>query len=91
MSISQLFIMVAIALLIGQRSNFARRIKLQFLGLIWTATGADTNTLADDHPHFRGMFIAPEGATIVRYNAVYPRWVYDQYRESMADHAESAG
>jgi hypothetical protein len=34
--------------LIGQRSNVARRIKLQMLGIIWTATGADTNTLAED-------------------------------------------
>jgi hypothetical protein len=36
--------------LIGQRSNLARRIKLQMLGVIWTATGADTNTLAEDDP-----------------------------------------
>lgn len=35
---------------LGQRSNLARRIKLQMLGLIWTATRADTNTLADDDP-----------------------------------------
>lgn len=39
--------------LIGQRSNLARRIRLQMLGVIWTATGADTNTLAeDDSPDF---------------------------------------
>jgi hypothetical protein len=51
--------------LIGQRSNLARRIKLQMLGIIWTATGADTNTLAEDvdppdfdigdDPRYRGM------------------------------------
>jgi hypothetical protein len=39
--------------LIGQRSSLARRIKLQLLGIIWTATGADTNTLSkDDPPNF---------------------------------------
>jgi hypothetical protein len=50
--------------LIGQRSNLARQIKLQMLGIIWTATGADTNTLGedippnfkvDDDPRYRGM------------------------------------
>ncbi len=30
--------------LIGQRSNLVRQIKLQMLGIIWTATGVDTNT-----------------------------------------------
>ena len=79
------------AFLIGQRSKLARRIKLQFLGFISTAAGADTNTLADDHLHFCRMVIAPEAATMVLYNAVYPRWVYDQYREAMAAQAESAG
>lgn len=50
--------------LIGQRSNLARQIKLQMLGIIWTATGADTNTLAKgdlpdfnvgDNPRYREM------------------------------------
>lgn len=36
--------------LLGQRSNLARQIKLQMLGVIWTATRADTNTLADHDP-----------------------------------------
>jgi hypothetical protein len=50
--------------LMGQRSNLARQIKLQMLGVIWTAAGADTNTLAEedspnfnigDDPRYRGM------------------------------------
>jgi hypothetical protein len=50
--------------LIGQRSNLARQIKLQMLGIIWTATGADTNTSDDedlpdfsigDNPRYQGM------------------------------------
>ncbi|HUE99533.1 MAG TPA: SGNH/GDSL hydrolase family protein [Anaerolineales bacterium] len=120
--------------LIGQRSNLARRIKLQLLGIIWTATGADTNTHArddlpnfqvGDDPRYRGlepsedieallllsalsagyemaepipvlivnepMFVAPGADTRVRYNAGYPRWAYDQYREAMAGQAQSAG
>lgn len=120
--------------LIGRRSNLARGIKLQLLGFIWTATGADTNRLAregppdfafDDHPRYRGMeppqdirsmlstnalsagqdmagsipilivnepmFVTPAPGTMVRYNAVYPRWAYDQYREAMAVQAQRAG
>jgi len=50
--------------LIGQRSNLVRQIKLQMLGIIWTATGADTNTLSQkdvpdysvsDNPKYQGM------------------------------------
>ena len=50
--------------LVGQRSNLARQIKLQMLGLIWSATGADTNTLSEkavpdygvsDTPKYQGM------------------------------------
>ena len=50
--------------LLGQRSNLARQIKLQMLGIIWTATGADTNTLhkdevpdfdVGDNPRYQGM------------------------------------
>ena len=117
--------------LIGQRSNLARWIKLQLLGLIWTATGADTNTFAEDDPpdfdigddpRYRGMeppaeiqdlllfsalsagqemagsipvlivnepmYIAPKAETMVRYNAGYPRWAYDQYREAMSARAQ---
>lgn len=120
--------------LIGQRSKLARRIKLEMLGIIWTATGADTNTLVEDNPpnfevgddvRYRGMetgeditnllllsalsaghqiagsrpviivnqpmFIAPRSDTMVRYNVVYPRWVYDQYRELMSAQAQKAG
>ncbi|HSL43629.1 MAG TPA: SGNH/GDSL hydrolase family protein [Anaerolineales bacterium] len=36
--------------LVGRRSNLARQIKLEILGIIWTATGSDTNTLAPDAP-----------------------------------------
>ena len=35
--------------LIGQRSKLARQIKLQMLGIIWTATGADKNVSSEDH------------------------------------------
>ncbi len=120
--------------LIGRRSNLARQIKLQLLGIIWTATGADTNTLApdeppsfniDDDPRYRGMqppddiqpqlllsalaagnkiadpvpvlivnepiFVAPQANEMVRYNAVYPRWAYDQYREALAAQAQRFG
>lgn len=35
--------------LVGQRSNLARLIKLQMLGIIWTATGADTHTSSEEH------------------------------------------
>jgi hypothetical protein len=36
--------------LVGQRSNLARQIKLQMLGIIWTATGVDTNIRGEDAP-----------------------------------------
>jgi len=120
--------------LIGQRSNLARRIKLEMLGFVWSATGADTNTLSEDeiadldvgeNPRYRGMeppqelqdmlllralsagnemagsvpvlivnepmYIALPADALVRYNAGYPRWAYDQYREVLADRAQSAG
>jgi hypothetical protein len=50
--------------LIGQRSTLARQIKLQMLGIVWTATSADTNNLAaedipdfsvGDNPRYQGM------------------------------------
>jgi hypothetical protein len=120
--------------LIGQRSNLARWMKLQMMGIIWSATGADTNTLARDVPEdfhvgdsrrYRGMepptdlsdrllfsaisaghelagqipvllvnepmFIVPGAERGVRYNAGYPRWAYDQYREALAAQAQKAG
>jgi hypothetical protein len=120
--------------LIGQRSNLARGIKLQLLGFIWTATGADSNTMPQDDPpdfafdddrRYRGMeppqdisslllfsalsagqdmagatpvlivnepvYLAPGADRMVRYNAVYPRWAYDQYREAMSVQARRSG
>lgn len=120
--------------LIGQRSNLARQIKLQLLGIIWTATGADTNRLAvedapnfniGDDPRYHGMdssgdirelllfdalsagndmsspipvlivnepiFIAKEEYATVRYNALFPRWAYDQYRAAITAQAQSSG
>jgi hypothetical protein len=120
--------------LVGQRSDLARQIKLQALGILWTATRSDTNTLAQnappnfdvgDNPRYRGMepsedisdlllfsaltaghnladtvpvlvvnepiYIAKETLATVRYNVVYPRWVYDQYREVFQSQAQSAG
>jgi hypothetical protein len=120
--------------LIGRRSNLARQIKLQLLGIIWTATGADTNTLAPDKPpsfnidndtRYRNLqpaddieprlllsalpagaeiaapvpllivnepiFVAPQANEMVRYNAVYPRWAYDRYREAVAARAQTFG
>jgi len=50
--------------LIGRRSNLARQAKLQALGIIWTATGADKKASAktkppdfsvSDNPLYRGM------------------------------------
>lgn len=120
--------------LIGQRSNLARQIKLQLLGIIWTATSADTNRLAEEEPEdfnvgysqlYRGMdssvditnlllfstieagidianpapvlivnepiFIAKEEQATVRYNAMYPRWAYDQFRAATSEQAQIRG
>lgn len=120
--------------LIGQRSNLARQIKLQMLGIIWTASGADTNRsgpepLPDLNVNndvlFHGMdstkdlehklwieaiqagfdivhqvpllivnepiFISSGANASVRYNSLYPRWAYDQYRNIMTTKAQSAG
>jgi hypothetical protein len=50
--------------LIGQRSKLARQLKLQMLGIIWTATGIDKNVSSrerlpnqkvDDDPRYHGM------------------------------------
>lgn len=119
--------------LLGQRSELARQIRLEMLGIIWTATSEDTNRLkpgpapdfrVSDDPRYRGMepsqdingmllfgalqaghqiagsvpivivnepiYIAAEKTAPVRYNAVYPRWAYDQYREHITYQAQSA-
>lgn len=119
--------------LVGQRSNLARQLKLQMLGIIWTATGADTNTSdeehvpnqeIDDNLRYHGMqppdnltdmllfsaltaghaiagsvpvlivnepiFVTNEANGVVRYNVTYPRWAYDQYRDSIANQAQNA-
>ncbi len=120
--------------LIGQRSNLARQIKLQMLGFVWTATGADINNLSadelpdlnvDDNPAYHGLqptedltsllsfdaitagyeiadrvpilvvnepiFISKGINSSVRYNSLYPRWAYDQYRNTITTQAQSAG
>lgn len=116
--------------LIGQRSALARQIKLQLLGIIWMATSADSDRLAEespsdfsvgDNPLYRGLdasgdikklllfsaleagidmadpapilivnepiFIAAEEHASVRYNGMYPRWAYDQYRSALMEQA----
>jgi hypothetical protein len=120
--------------LLGQRSELARKIRLEVLGIIWAATSEDTNRLnpgpppdfgVSDDPRYRGMqppqeikdvlllqaltaghgiagsipvlivnepiFLVSEERSPVRYNAVYPRWAYDQYRQHIASHAQTAG
>lgn len=120
--------------LVGRRSDLARHIKLEMLGIIWTATRSDTNTLAPDDvpdfyveedPTYRGLqppaeiddlllfsaihaghemagsipvlivnqptFVVDESISRLRYNPLYPRWAYDQYREALAIQAETAG
>lgn len=119
--------------LIGQRSELARQMKLEMLGIIWTATSEDTNRLnpgpppdlgVSDDPRYRGLqppqeikdllllkaltagyeiagsvpvlivnepiFLASEERSRVRYNAVYPRWAFDRYREHLAVQAQDA-
>lgn len=119
---------------LGRRSALARQIRLQMLGIIWTATGSDTNTLAldalpdftvNDDPGYRRLlpsdpladlllldalsagveiagsvpvlivnepiFTVDETVSRVRYNPIYPRWAYDQYREALAAEAQRAG
>jgi hypothetical protein len=121
--------------LIGQRSNLARQIKLQMLGVVWAATGADSDPLylhndplekeVSDDPRFRGLqppadiknmllfsalasghdmaglvpvlivnepiFVTTPDHSVVRYNNLYPRWAYDQYREYLAAQAQASG
>jgi hypothetical protein len=120
--------------LLGQRSNLARQIKLQMLGIIWTASGADTSRSSpEESPDlnvendliFHGMdpskdlehklwfdairaaydianhipvlivnepiFVSNGANASVRYNSLYPRWAYDQYRNILARKAQNAG
>ena len=65
--------------LIGQRSNLARQIKLQMLGIIWTATGADTNTLSNDDlpdfdvgddPRYQGMQPPDDLTSLLLFSAL---------------------
>jgi len=119
--------------LVGQRSFLARWLKLQALGLVWSATGDDThvpsnqaNTVprdlkkADD---YRGLkpganlrsslllgafaagydlagetpvllvnepiFVADGMNSEVRYNNLYPRWAYQQYRGLLSDEVKN--
>ena len=120
--------------LLGERSDLARWLKLQMLGIIWTGTDADTGTPiesartisrhVENDKQYRGidprpnldelmlfqaldagrelaettpilivnepMYIARGSNSAVRYNDVYPRWAYDQYREVVAAHARAA-
>ncbi|HMB24276.1 MAG TPA: hypothetical protein VKP08_15640 [Anaerolineales bacterium] len=121
--------------IVGQRSNLARQIKLQVLGIIWAATGADRDPLSlhdeipdyevSDDPRYHSMrppddiketllfsalaagydmagdvpvlivnepiYLTSEDRSTVRYNSVYPRWAYDQYRKYMAEQSDAAG
>lgn len=121
--------------LLGERSDLARWIRLQALGMIWAGTDADmgapidsTSTISpdvEDDRNYRGMqprpnleevmsfsaleaghkiarsipilivnepmYIAKGDNMSVRYNDVYPRWAYDQYREAVATNAQTAG
>lgn len=119
--------------LVGRRSELAKSIKLQVLGLLWMATGQDKRKSVanpelspdvDDDPKFRGLvpgaklgnkmvfnaldaghkiagsipilivnepiYIASGQNSDIRYNDVYPRWAYDQYREIMAAEAQKS-
>ena len=120
--------------LVGRRSDLARWVKLQALGLLWTATDLDKRPSAkpahlspnvDDNKIYRGwkpgtnlnkkmlfgalekgqnlaksipilivnepIFIATGRNSDIRYNAAYPRWAYDQYREAMTEQAQKKG
>lgn len=120
--------------LIGRRSSLARQVRLQMLGIIWTATYTDTTPAAiaeradfyvNEDPRYRTLqppddiralllldaleaghrlagripvliinepiYIVDESVNGVRYNAAYPRWAYDQYREELASRAQEGG
>ena len=117
--------------LVGKRSELARSIKLQVLGLLWLATGQDkrnsvrypilsTDVEADlryrnwepgtnlekkmlfnalDAGHKiagsvpilivnEPIFIAAGQNSDIRYNDIYPRWAFDEYREALAAKAQ---
>jgi hypothetical protein len=119
--------------LVARRSELARAIKLQAVGLLWMVTGQDKRPSkavpalspdVDDDPKFRGwapgvklekkmvfealqaghkiagsvpilivnepIFIASGQNSDIRYNDVYPRWAFDQYREIMAGEAQKS-
>ena len=119
--------------LVGQRSFLARLIKLQFLGMLWSATAKDSYGVPDPEDvispdvkkdvHYRGMapgsdlgqvilldalaagheiiyaiptllvnepiYAATGANSDLRYNDLYPRWAYDQYREVIAAQAKN--
>lgn len=120
--------------LVGERSELARMIKLQVLGLLWKVTGQndgvleETGLLSPDveaSDIYRGwgpkvnikkkimfdalragheiaktipvllvnepIYIATGKNTDIRYNYIYPRWAYDQYRETLALEVQKAG
>jgi hypothetical protein len=119
--------------LIGRRSELARQLRLEVLGIIWAATSEDTNRLnrggppdsdISNNPQYRGLqpsqgikdilllraltvghaiagsvpvlivnepiYVVSQAKSQVRYNAVYPRWAYDEYRELLAAQAQDA-
>lgn len=119
--------------LLGQREFLARWMKLQALGLVWSATGRDTlepspapPVPADvkKDPTYRDLppgadlrpllllealsagedlaggvpillvnepiFVAGGLNSDVRYNDLYPRWAYDQYREIVSARAQTS-
>ena len=122
--------------IIGRRSLIARWIKLQALGMVWSATGAEfhegefgelplpPNDLHEDLKYLgkdprqnlakilsldivtAGYQIADSTPLLIvnepisiatglnsgaRYNNVYPRWAYDQYRAAMDEAAGKFG
>lgn len=118
----------------GERSELARLLKLQGLGLLWSITRQDdrisdeTSMLSPDvkaSNTYRGwgptvnlkkkimfealsaghamaksipvlvvnepIYIATGQNSDIRYNYIYPRWAYDQYREALAAEVQKAG
>ena len=118
--------------LMGQRSFLARWLKLQALGLVWSATGDDVHfpikysetpgsldvikdpnyrtlppdsdlreslllTALDAGRQLAGktplllvnepIYVATGIHSEIRYNDLYPRWAYDQYRDILAAQA----
>jgi len=120
--------------LMGQRSFLARWLRLQALGLVWSAVGDDVHSPIKysetpgsldviKDPNYRTLppgsdlresllltaldaghqlagkapllmvnepiFVATGMHSEIRYNDLYPRWAYDQYRELLAAQALS--